>query len=240
MKKEKGVTLITLAVTITILIILASIATYSGINVVNSSKFTAFTTELKTMQAQVNSIYEEDKTVEIGESITGTTEEQAKKVFAELAQDPTTGITDETGYRYWSQEVIKQLGINGVEEEFFVNLPKRSVVSYNGLNYEGKTYYTLSQIPNGLYNVEYKASQEKPTFQLSQEKLEENKWKITVVYIQYNGYINKWQIKYQLNGKNYWNTTEEQSFIVNEAGTYNISVENGEVKSEVQTILINT
>lgn len=239
MRKEKGITLITLAVTIIILLILASIATYSGINVINSSKFTAFTTELKIMQTQVNSIYEENKTMEIGDTITGSTEEQAKKVFAQLAEDPTTGIIDETGYRYWSKEVIKQLGIDGVEQDFFVNLEKRSIVSYEGLNYEGKTYYTLSQIPNGLYNVEYKENQEKPTFQVSQEKLEENKWRITIINVQYSGYINKWQVQYQLEGKSYWNTTEEMSFVVNEPGKYNIVIVNGDVKSEVQTILIN-
>ena len=38
MKNKRGITLITLVITITILVILASIATYSGISVVNSSK----------------------------------------------------------------------------------------------------------------------------------------------------------------------------------------------------------
>ena len=44
MKNKRGITLITLVITITVLVILASIATYSGISLFNSSKFTAFTT----------------------------------------------------------------------------------------------------------------------------------------------------------------------------------------------------
>ncbi|MCI8636905.1 MAG: type II secretion system protein [Clostridia bacterium] len=239
MKKEKGITLITLVVTITILIILASIATYSGISIVNSSKFTAFTTELKTMQAKINSIYEEDKTMEIGDNITGSTEEQANKVFAELAQDPTTGITDKTGYRFWSKETIKQLGIDGIEHDFFVNLQKRSVISYEGLNYEGKVYYTLSQIPNSSYNVEYEENQEKPTFDTKLEKVANNKWRINIINIQYNGYINKWQVKYRVKDTNYWNTTEETSFIVTEKEDYEICIQNGNVISELKVVEIN-
>ncbi len=239
MKKERGITLITLVVTITILIILASIATYSGISVVNSSKFTAFTTELKTMQAKVNSIYEEDKTIEMGDAITGNAEEQANKVFAELAQDQTTGITDKTGYRYWSKDLIKQLGIDGVEQDFFVNIQKRSVVSYEGLNYEGKTYYTLSQIPNSSYNVEYEENQEKPTFDTKLEKLSDNKWRVNIINIQYNGYINKWQVKYRLKDANYWNTTEETSFVITEKGDYEIYIQNGNVVSETKVVETN-
>ncbi len=71
MKNQKGITLITLVITIIVLTILTSIATYSGISVINSSKLTAFTTKMKIMQTQVNTIYEEDKTREIGVEITG-------------------------------------------------------------------------------------------------------------------------------------------------------------------------
>ena len=239
MKNKRGITLITLVITITVLVILASIATYSGISVVNSSKFTAFTTELKIMQTQVNSIYEEDKTMEIGDIITGNTEEQANKVFAELAQDPTTGITDEAGYRYWNKELIKQLGINGVEQDFFVNLQKRSIVSYEGLNYDGKTYYTLSQIPNSLYNVEHKENQEKPTFDTKLEKIANNKWRINIINIQYNGYINKWQVKYRLKDRNNWNTTEDTSFVITEQGDYEVYIQNGNVVSETKVVEIS-
>ena len=60
-KSNKGITLIALVITIVILIILASIGTYSGIQVVKSAQFTAFSTELKIMQTQVNKLYEKNK-----------------------------------------------------------------------------------------------------------------------------------------------------------------------------------
>ena len=134
MRNKKGITLVSLVITIIVLSILASIATYSGISVIKSSKFTAFTAELKIMQTGVNTIYEDSKKNEngseqYGDLLTGEVQEQANKVFTSEA----AGITDQTGYRYWSSNYIKNtLKIEGVEQSFFVNLEKRSVVSYEG------------------------------------------------------------------------------------------------------------
>ena len=71
-KNEKGVTLIALTVTIIVLIILASVGVTSGISTINSSKLTKFTSEMKTMQVNVNELYHSWK---IGEKVTlGNTE----------------------------------------------------------------------------------------------------------------------------------------------------------------------
>ncbi len=238
MQENKGITLISLVITIVILLILASIVTYSGLNVISSSKLTTFTAELKIMQTQVNSIYEKDSKQQIGEEITGDIQTQANSIFTEAE----SGIKTQEGYRYWSQDLIRELGIEGVEQDFFVNLEKRSVVSYRGLEYEGKTYYTLNQVPNGLYNVEYEnPNQGKPTFQVSQEKVSEDKFKITIFDIIYeDGYIDKWQVQYQLEGQDNWNTSQDLSFVVNKPGKYYIILMNGEVKSDQQIISIDS
>lgn len=157
LENNKGITLVSLVITIILLIILASIGTYSGIQVVKSAQFTAFSTELKIMQTQVNKLYEEkrngnDEYVDsLGVEINSDTniQKQANKVFT------ASGITDQNEYKYFDTDTIKRLNIEGVEREFFVNINKRSVVSYNGFEYEGETYYTLDQLPDGLYNVDY-------------------------------------------------------------------------------------
>lgn len=238
MKKEKGITLISLVVTIIILAILASIATYSGASVIKSAKLTAFTTELEIMQTQVNALYQEDdKTKVYGQEITGDIKEQANIVFT----TKESGISTVEGYRYWSNEEIKSLGIEGVKQDFFVNLAKRSVVSFKGLEYEGEKYYTLHQLPNGLYNVEYKEPNEgKPNFTTQVQKMGENKWRIAILEVQYeNGYINKWQVQYKLKEKENWNMIEDLSFVVNEKGIYQIKIVNDKVESEVQEIPID-
>lgn len=88
-KKENGITLMSLVITIVILLILASIATYSGIEVIKSSKLTKFTTEMKIMQTQVNNLYQKYKnneTIEIDGNKTSILEigENLEDVNAEV------------------------------------------------------------------------------------------------------------------------------------------------------------
>lgn len=160
MKKVEGVTLLTLAIAVIVLGILASVTVYSGIEIVRSSKVTAFSTELKIMQTYINSMYEEAKKTDgveeankkMGKEITGVYEAKARNIF----KQGESGITSYDGYRYWSKEYIKNdLKIEGVERDFFVNLNNRSIVSYEGVKDDQETYYTLEQLPDGLYNVKY-------------------------------------------------------------------------------------
>ena len=106
-KKENGITLMSLVITIVILLILASIATYSGIEVIKSSKLTKFTTEMKIMQTQVNELYQKmqdgDTTIEeLGKDISDQT--QVNKIFDEVGIE----TVDERGkYRYFDKDKIK-------------------------------------------------------------------------------------------------------------------------------------
>lgn len=235
-KKENGITLMSLVITIVILLILASIATYSGIEVIKSSKLTKFTTEMKIMQTQVNELYQKmqdgDTTIkELGKIISEIgNQTQVNNVFNAV------GITtkdEREQYKYFDKDTIKKLNIEGVSGTFFVNIDKRSVISYEGFQYEDKYYYTLEQLPNGLYNVEHeKNTNEPPTFDTNVEKVSEGKWRITVSNINYDGYINKWSVNYKLEDSNNWSTSEDLSFIVNEQGNYLVKIENNKVKSE--------
>ena len=247
---DKGITLISLVTTIVILLILTSIATYSGVNIVKQSKFTKFTTQLKMMQTQVNELYEkysENQSIEVnGKKYTGTEIANIGKEISTLSQKnkvfntSTSGITDSTGYKYYDKETIKALNIEGLEEEeYFVNVSKRSVISYDGFEYNGKTYYTLEQLPDGLYNVGYQANSGKPTFDVNYEKTENNKYKITISNINYDGNIDKWQVKYQKEGQDYWGTSEDYSIIVAEEGKYKIYIENGNISSAEKEIKVS-
>lgn len=234
-KNTKGITLVTLVITIVVLLILASIATYSGIEVIKSSRLTTFTTEMKIMQTQVNELYQRYKdgdsiVLDFGKDL-NIVSEQANKVLNASG----TAEAEQNEYRYFDQETIKNLKIEGVEGEFFINIKTRSVVSYEGFKYDDRIYYTLEQLPNGLYNVEYTDANEgidSPTFDTSVEKISEGKWRVTVSNIQYEGYIDKWQVNYKLNESNNWNTSEDLSFVVNQEGNYIIKIVNGNVKSD--------
>ena len=264
MKKSnnKGITLVALVITIIVLLILSSIATYSGLNVVKSSKLTVFTTEMKIMQTKVNEIYQKYKDgnsieidgttyygenkksensnstiLDIGQTLDSVST-QANKVFTESA----SGITNKDGYKYWNNELVKKLGIEGVDGDFFVNVEKRSIVSYDGFTYEGKGYYTLNQLPSNLYNVDYENKNDgKPTFDITSEKMSANKWKITISNIKYTGgYIDKWYIKYKKQEQESWQTSEDMNFIISEKGIYTIKIENDNISSEEKTLTIGS
>lgn len=233
-QSSKGITLIALIITVIILLILASVATYSGISVIRHSKLVAFTTELKIMQTQVNELYEkwrnEEKVngknvLELGQEILDSNT-QAKTALSGAE------LTDQTGYRYYNQETIKELNIEGVESEFLINIESRSVVSYEGMKYDGKIYYTLEQLPDGLYNVNYKANGGAPTFELASKEIANGQWKITVSNVEYSGNINKWQVEYRLEGEEYWQKSSSYTFEVKEEGTYEVRLVNNGIIGE--------
>ena len=247
-KNNKGITLMALVITIILLIILASVGIYSGRQVVKSAQFTAFSTELKIMQTQVNSLYEKKKNNEkillnnveteiedIGTAISSISlKDQEKANMAFIA----SGIKDSTDYKYFDTDTIKSLNIEGVEGEFFVNIDKRSVVSYDGFEYEGKTYYTLEQLPDGLYNVEHNTSEQQPDFDVDYELLENGNYKITVSDINYIGNINKWKVQFKKHESNTWNESKSNSFNVDTPGTYDIKIANNEYESSVRQLQI--
>ncbi len=256
---SKGVTLVALVITIIVLLILASIATYSGIDIIRSSRLTSFTTEMKIMQTEVNELYEQWKNgeiiiddngnvtiqedestqVSIGKDLTydSDVENQASYVLIhELDLGDT--LSDLKGYRYFDYATIEYLGIEGTEGEFFVNIVDRKVVSFEGFRYDGVMYYTLEQLPQSLYNVDYSPNQGEPTFDVSFEKIGEEKYRITISNIQYDGNIDKWYVKYQEDGTYYWNTSEDLSFVVNKKVNYKIYIENGAVKSAEKPVEI--
>lgn len=236
MKKlnQNGVTLIALTITVIVLLILASVAVYSGMDIIESSKVTSFTAEMKIMQTQVNSLYDQWKSGDINKDETGKSLDYNTEVQEQVNKVLVTelDITDTTGYRYFDQETIQSLRIEGVKQEFFVNIEKREVVSYKGLKYEGDMYYTLTQLPDGLYNIDYDPStSDEPTFDVSYDKSGENRWTITVSNIQYDGNINRWYVKYQLEGEDNWQTSENLSFMVDKQGVYTIKLYNGDIET---------
>lgn len=110
------------------------------------------------------------------------------------------------------------------------------MVSYKGFNYENKTYYTLEQLPNGLYNVGYNdKNTDKPTFEVKKEIIDNYKVCVTIYNIKYdNGYVDKWQVKYKLadDSSDDWYTSQDLSFNISEYGKYKIKIVNGNIESD--------
>jgi len=239
-KNESGITIIALMVTIVVILILVSVSTYSGINMIKEANYTTFINELKVMQMKVNELYDRNKNEE-QINIDGILI-NVLDIGNELPIDSgiifnKLGIND-TGYKYYDYSVLKNLGIEGTKQTFLVNVEKRSVVSYMGIEYDGETHYILEQSQRGLYNVEYQNTNTgAPTFDLSYRYLENNRWTINISNIEYTeGNIDKWDVNYRLLGKENWVVSKDLSFIIQEKGKYEIRIINNEISSEIKNI----
>lgn len=268
-KNNSGITLVSLVITIIVLLILSSIAIYSGVGTIRSARLTKFTTEMKMMQQKVNELYDSyinNKSITVngveyvgqGEHTTQNTEDgqtqtvQTKLGIQDIGEDPEdlfntnrleevfsaegSGITDRTGYMYYDLETIQALGLDDMEYEFFVNVATRSVVSIEGFNDYGTRYYTLDQVPNGLYNVEY-IGNGTVSFETTSEVVN-GEGKIYIKNITATGYVNKWKVRYRIKAEegeneNAWTTTEE---FTGNAYTINVPTRNLLDTYEIQVI----
>ena len=170
MKKESGITLISLAVIIAVLIILAGTGIAVSKDSIKSSKYTALKTELELVQTKVNEIGEEyekeNKTIgtELG------TEEQLILESAEVgeqlqkkAQNDSSKLTEiKNGCRLCTPEYIKEtFGIENVKRNYIINIKERIVIAGEKIEYNGTDYYMLEQMEDGLYNVTYNDTKRK-------------------------------------------------------------------------------
>lgn len=231
MKKtnEKGITLVTLVITIIVLSILASIGITSGNQTIDMAKYNQFKSELTTLQTKINEYNPKDN---IGQKLSSS--QEAILNTKEVSDIIYNGKTEEekakikNGFTFASSYTIqKQLGLE-VSKDYLINIEYRYVVACKGVEYDGTTYYMINQMGSGLYNVNYSnKNRETGSFELESQKVG-NQWKITVSNIQHEGYVSNWQVKYKLSGDEYWKSTENLEFYVPKAGYYIVKVVHGD------------
>lgn len=232
MKKtnEKGITLITLVITVIILLILASVGITSGKQTIDMAKYNQFKSELTTIQTKINEFDPKDN---IGQQLSSSQEailnikEVSDIIYKGKTEEEKTQIKN--GFTYVNSYTMQnQLGLEGINRDYLINTKYRYVISCEGIEYNGTTYYMINQIDNGLYNVNYNnKNSETGSFELNSQKIG-NQWKITVSNIQHDGYVSNWQVKYKLAGDETWKSTENLEFYVSETGHYIVKVMHGD------------
>ena len=235
MKKteEKAVTLVALVLTIIILLILATIGATAGISTIQSAKFTKYQNELKVMQNKINELNTKGDT-SIGKPLT-----QQQKSILEQSEISSIIFKDKTdeqieeiknGFVYLdSDTILNELGLEGIDNEYLVNIEHRYTICSEGYQYDGKTYYMTEQLDNGLYNVEYNDKNSK-NGNYEVNYTQENKvFKIDIVNIDYDGYVSKWDVKYKKEGSSNWKTAPGTTFYISDTGTFIINVSHGDI-----------
>ena len=161
MKKETGITMVALIITIILMIILITATVNYGVNSLRTIKFQNFRYELEQVQGKVDTIYEKIKLGEtdyfmIGENVTDN--EEAKNVLQMTRGINYSNILDSqkdnyyyqdvyTYYRYLTQyEIQDLLDISSEPGDMLINFKTRDVISVQGFTFDERTYYSLSQM----------------------------------------------------------------------------------------------
>ena len=230
-KSEKGVTLVALVIVIVILFIISGIGIMAGKSTIESAKYSQFMHELIELQTKVNEL-NQNGDIEIGRKLTNEQNEVFNNsVITEIiyngkTEDEQNKIKD--GFRYCNRAYIKQqLGLE-TDREYLINVEYRYIIYKDGFEYDGTIYYMPQQVNGTLYNVEYNDKNKKNGDFVVNIISEKNKCKIEITDINYDGYVNDWQVKYKLNTSNQWNISDDLNFYVRQQGVYDIKVVHGD------------
>ena len=231
--KDKGITLVSLVVTIVILLILSTIAYEIGKGTMQSARLTAYAAEMQAMQQKVNELEQEYRN---GDQTTKQRIENIGQSIELVSEDANTAfssaeVSDTSGYRYYSSDTLKELELENFNQEFLVNVAKRDIISLKGVKYNGKTYYRfdVDDFPNSLYNVEKTEIASSISFLVDADI--QNGMKIKIHDITYTGDVKKGTIYYGL-GENVtkWikasNETSDTSYTIDvlQEGTYQVKI----------------
>ncbi len=161
LRNEKGITILILTITIILMVILAGATINYGVNSLNVAKFQNFSYELQQIQGKVDSIYEKIKLGDESYIILGneiTDSEKAMNTLNMVKGINYLNILDSQRDQYYYQEnfsYYRYLTEDNLENIFditsnpgdvIINFTTREVISVDGFEYEGRTYYTLSEL----------------------------------------------------------------------------------------------
>lgn len=156
LKNEKGITLLTLIITVIVMVLLTGTAIAYGTNSLQTMKFQNFRFELEQIQGKVDVIYEK---LQNGQEYYTTTS-GVEKYYNTLGQyintssaalnrlqDIKGNSVSTTNYRYFSrQDLERDLDITSDPGDVIINFHTREVISVNGFTFEGTNYYRLEDI----------------------------------------------------------------------------------------------
>lgn len=204
MKKENGITLISLVITVLVMLILAGIATTAGLDSIRNTKKTSMITQLEMIQEKVDTIYEKNKLNKengtyynsLGQDVSKVSESKLTQLLGDIPKD---------GYRYFKVEDLEQLDLDNITQEVIINFDTRDVVSLTGILVNENTYYRLKDIPNYEGNtINYiDKNKQAPNFEID-IYTQSNSWMVAVKDIVYNSNVADGILSYKLHDNENW------------------------------------
>ncbi len=157
LRKEKGITMVALVITIILMMILLGATVYYGSQSLQTTRLQNFNYELQQIQGKVDVIYQKMQEGDIqyinwGKNIT-TSKEAVNTLRLVTGVDYSSIVntseeyyytTDITKYRLFTpNDLNSKMGISSMPGDMIINFETREVISVKGFEYDGVTYYRI-------------------------------------------------------------------------------------------------
>lgn len=232
MKDEKGITLAVLVIMVVVMIIIASIALYSGTEALDGTLLNEFYTQLEIVQERVDDVSATDESYidennnviyikNAGQNLTTTQKSNLQNIL--VSQEISIENIDD--YRYFTIQNIKDiLDLDEIDYNLFINFEDRVIIAEEGITIGNNTYYMLEDtkyfVKNNLSKNEGQINS--LTYGIPTQYIN-NTYKVnispgnTVGDLEKDGYI-----KYKKTTTKYWEITTNTEIVLEFDTEYNI------------------
>lgn len=246
---DKGITLIALIVTISVMIIIISISVYTGKDTLDNTRLQEFYTELGIIQKRVDDIVTTNEeyvdyygiskplknlgtTKVLGEMLNiDSVREDLKEVFGYYVDLPLVE------FKYFKASELEEFfDLKNMKYNVYVHFETRTIVSEQGVSVNGTTYHVLK---NQLYFPNQNNEKNKT------EDLEYTasgygtKYRIKVTPITTGDLIANGTLQYKKSTSKYWETVDGLDIIVSELTKYDIKYTDNNKHTISETIKVS-
>lgn len=246
MKREKGITLVALIITIVVMLILASVSIKSGTESLNSTRLQGFYTQLEIVQKRVDDIATTNESYIDGDGNTVYLKNTGRALTDAQITSLQNIITSEnlgietTNFRYFTVEDLEDiLDLSEVEYNLFIDFNNRVIVAEDGIKIGDKTYYVLE---NATYFVEQNTNKNVGTIQsliYTATQYGTGKCKVVVTPSNTVGDVGgSGYVKYKKTTTKYWEVSNNTEMILEISVEYNIVYVDANKNSIEKTIKV--
>lgn len=149
-KNQKGITIVSLIITIILLLIISGITVYIGTGVIKQATLQTVNTNMMLIQAKTKTIAEQAKFNNNQDNYKGTvlSDVSGNKKIDKLIE---TGIIEDKSKHYLlSKDDLVSMGLEkiDIEDGYIVNYETEEVIYVKGYENEGVTYHKLNDMKN--------------------------------------------------------------------------------------------
>ena len=244
LSNDKGLTLLSLIITVIVMLIIVSVSIYNGTQSLDNTRLKGFYAKLEIVQRRADDIVttNEEYTIDNGDGTKTTVflkkagddlKDDQIELVQRILDDKGITLVEASDFRYFtSEELYTVLGLSEIEYDVFIHFDSRTVIAKDGIKANGNEYYMLE---NNVFLPEYIADKGKPRLRSDEDggsltvtidKYGSSKYKIKVTPVYYTiqkniiGYL-----KYKKTTTKYWETSDNLEMIIDSLGVYNIIYE---------------